>query len=128
VPTVTNIPVLKVGDALLVRLDGGLGDADASALQQDVAAQVVDTGAQGVLLDLSSVDVVDSFLARVLHDTAAVIGALDATAVVVGIRPAVAITMAELGLDLGGLPTALSVDAGMRELNARNEVRDRELP
>jgi rsbT antagonist protein RsbS len=128
VPTVTNIPVLKVGDALLVRLDGGLGDADASALQQDVAAQVVDTGAQGVLLDLSSVDVVDSFLARVLHDTAAVIGALDATTVVVGIRPAVAITMAELGLDLGGLPTALSVDAGMRELNARNEVRDRELP
>jgi len=115
---VTTIPVLKVDDALLVSLHSGVGDTDAFALQQDVAQRVVDTGAQGVLLDVSGVDVVDSFLARVLHDTAAVIGALDA----------VAITMAELGLDLGGLPTALSVDAGMRELNARNEVRDRELP
>jgi rsbT antagonist protein RsbS len=123
---VTTYPVLRLHDVLLVSLHDDLGDEDALRLQGDIAERVAEVTPRGVLLDLSAVDIVDSFLARVVHDMAAVTATMDAVTVVVGIRPAVAITMAELGLDLGGLRTALTVDAGLRVLQARDEVRDRE--
>lgn len=122
----TTHPVLRLDDVLFVSLHSDLGDEDALRLQEDIASQVADAAPRGVLLDLSAVDIVDSFLARVVHDMAAVTATMDAVTVVVGIRPAVAITMAELGLDLGGLRTALSVDAGLRAVRAHDEARDRE--
>ncbi|GDY28668.1 STAS domain-containing protein [Gandjariella thermophila] len=124
----TTQPVIRLDDVLLVSLHSDMGDEDAIRLQDDIADRVASVAPRGVLLDLSAVEIIDSFLARVVHDMAAVTATMDAVTVVVGIRPAVAITMAELGLDLGGLCTALTVDAGLRELRARDEVRDRERP
>jgi rsbT antagonist protein RsbS len=113
-----HVPVLRLGDVLLVTLQGDLHDSTAQQLQQDLAETISRTGVRGVLIDISGVEIVDSFLGRVLAEIAAQAKLLAARTVVAGMRPAVAITLVELGLTLPGLSTALSTEAGM-ELLAR---------
>jgi rsbT antagonist protein RsbS len=110
------VPVLRLGDVLLVTLQGDLHDSTAQQLQQDIAETIARTRVTGVLLDLSGVEIVDSFLGRVLAEIAAQAELLAAQTVVAGMRPAVAITLVELGLNLPGLRTALSTEAGLELL------------
>ncbi|MEU3891715.1 STAS domain-containing protein [Streptomyces sp. NPDC029041] len=117
-PVTGHVPVLRLGDVLLVTLQGDLHDSMAQQLQQDLAETISRTGVRGVLIDISGVEIVDSFLGRVLAEIAAQAKLLAARTVVAGMRPAVAITLVELGLTLPGLSTALSTEAGM-ELLAR---------
>ncbi|WP_149547440.1 STAS domain-containing protein [Streptomyces marokkonensis] len=107
------VPVLALGETLLVTLQGEPHDGTAERLQQDVTHRIARSGAIGVAIDISGVDVVDSFLGRVLAEIAANARLPAARTVVVGMRPAVAITLAELGLTLPGLTTALDVEQGM---------------
>lgn len=115
-PVTGHVPVLRLGDVLLVTLQGDLHDSTAQQLQQDLAETISRTGVRGVLIDISGVEIVDSFLGRVLAEIAAQAKLLAARTVVAGMRPAVAITLAELGLTLPGLRTALSTEAGMELL------------
>ncbi|MFG3720588.1 STAS domain-containing protein [Streptomyces massasporeus] len=117
-PVTGHVPVLRLGDVLLVTLQGDLHDSTAQQLQQDIAETISRTGGRGVVIDISGVEIVDSFLGRVLAEIAAQAKLLAARTVVTGMRPAVAITLVELGLTLPGLSTALSTEAGM-ELLAR---------
>jgi rsbT antagonist protein RsbS len=110
---VDRIPILKVGDALLVTIQVDMHDQLAQALEEDLTKQIVAVGAKGVLIDISALEIVDSFMGRMLDTIAAVARVLDADTVVVGMRPAVAITLVELGLELTGVKTALNVDRGM---------------
>ncbi|MFE0448545.1 STAS domain-containing protein [Streptomyces sp. PDY-4] len=110
------VPVLALGETLLVTLHGELHDGTAELLQQDLAERIARSGAVGVVIDISGVDMVDSFLGRVLAETAANARVLAARTVVVGMRPAVAITLVELGLTLPGLTTALDVELGLELL------------
>lgn len=112
-----RVPVLKLGDLLLVSIQIDLDDQTALALQDDLSQRIVDTGARGVLIDISALEIVDSFIGRMLSTIASVSRVLDAETVVVGMRPAVAITLVELGLSLGGVRTALDVEKGMRMLS-----------
>jgi rsbT antagonist protein RsbS len=112
----TRIPIIRVDDTLIVTILEELRDRDALELQQDLSGQLELTGAQGVLLDLSVVQTVDSFLARLLVEIVVGTRLLGAQAVVVGIQPAVAITLVELGLELDGVRTALNAQKGMRLL------------
>lgn len=114
-----RIPVLKLGSCLLVTIQGILEDRTALALQEDLTRKVEDTGARGVLIDISGLDVVDSFVGRMLYTVTAVMKIMDAQVVVVGMQPAVAITLVELGLTLKGALTALNVDQGMEILRRR---------
>ncbi|MEU1853513.1 STAS domain-containing protein [Streptomyces sp. NPDC019990] len=116
-PVPGHVPVLRLGDVLLVTLQGDLYDSTAQQLQQDLADTIARTGVRGVLIDISGVEVVDSFLGRVLAEIAAQAKLLAARTVVAGMRPAVAITLVELGLTLPGLSTALSTEAGMELLS-----------
>ncbi|CAL9354232.1 STAS domain-containing protein [Streptomyces sp. NPDC057838] len=115
-PVPGQVPVLRLGDVLLVTLQGDLHDSTAQQLQQDLAETISRTGVHGVLIDISGVEIVDSFLGRVLAEIAAQAKLLAARTVVAGMRPAVAITLVELGLTLPGLRTALSTEAGMELL------------
>ncbi|MFH8452355.1 STAS domain-containing protein [Streptomyces fungicidicus] len=110
------VPVLALGETLLVTLHGELHDGTAELLQQDLAERIARSGAVGVVIDISGVDMVDSFLGRVLAEIAANARVLAARTVVVGMRPAVAITLVELGLTLPGLTTALDVELGLELL------------
>ncbi|WEH13494.1 STAS domain-containing protein [Streptomyces sp. VNUA24] len=110
------VPVLKLGNVLLVSLQGDLHDGAAEQLQQDISSTVARSGATGVVIDLSGVEMVDSFLGRVLGDIAAQTSLLAAGTVVAGMRPAVAITLVELGLTLPGLRTALTTEDALRLL------------
>jgi rsbT antagonist protein RsbS len=116
VPVPGHVPVLRIGDVLLVTLQGDLHDSTAQQLQQDLAETISRTGVRSVLIDISGVEIVDSFLGRVLAEIAAQAKLLAARTVVAGMRPAVAITMVELGLTLPGLRTALSTEAAMELL------------
>ncbi|GGY34435.1 STAS domain-containing protein [Streptomyces djakartensis] len=116
-PVTGHVPVLRLGDVLLVTLQGDLHDSTAQQLQQDLSDTIVRTGVRGVLIDISGVEIVDSFLGRVLAEIAAQAKLLAARTVVAGMRPAVAITLVELGLTLPGLSTALSTEAGMELLS-----------
>ncbi|SHF02237.1 STAS domain-containing protein [Streptoalloteichus hindustanus] len=116
------VPVLTLGDVVLVSIQVELHDELALRLQQDLAERVAATGARGVVIDVSAIDIVDSFLAKVLHDISATAAMLASTAVVVGIRPAVAITLVELGLPLRGLRTAPSVDVAFTMLGVRQSA------
>jgi rsbT antagonist protein RsbS len=117
-----KIPILKMGHFLLVTIQVDMHDRLAMALQDDLAARVVKDRAKGVLIDLSSLEVVDSFMGRMLGNIAAMTRVLGAETVVVGMRPAVAITIVELGLSLENVRTALNVDKGMALLTAQLEA------
>jgi rsbT antagonist protein RsbS len=114
-----RIPILKLGDALLVTIQVDMHDRLATALEEDLTARIVSAGARGVLIDISALEVVDSFIGRMLDNIAAVSRILDADTVVVGMRPAVAITLVELGLSLQGVKTALNVERGMAMISRR---------
>ena len=108
-----RIPILKFGDALLVTIQVDMHDRLAVALEEDLTSKIVAFNAKGVLIDISALEIVDSFIGRMLDNIAAVSRILDASTVVVGMRPAVAITLVELGLSLSGVKTALNVERGM---------------
>ena len=114
-----RIPILKMGEFLLVTIQVDMHDQLASALQDDLTNKISKVNAKGVLIDISSLDIVDSFIGRMLANTSAMARVLDAQTVVVGMQPAVAITLVELGLNLSGIHTALDVEKGM-ELLRRN--------
>lgn len=113
-----RIPILKMGKFLLVTIQVDMYDRLALVLQDDLANMITRTGARGVLIDISSLQVVDSFMGRMLATIAAMSRVLDAETVVVGMQPAVAITLVELGLALEGVRTALNVEKGMELLRA----------
>jgi rsbT antagonist protein RsbS len=108
-----RIPILKMGDYLIVTIQVDMHDRLALTLQDDLTDRIARTRAQGVLIDISSLEIVDSFIGRMLGNIAAMSRVLDAETVVVGMRPAVAITLVELGLSLPGVRTALNVEKGM---------------
>jgi rsbT antagonist protein RsbS len=108
-----RIPILKMGDFLLVTIQVDMHDQLALALQDDLTGKISQTGARGVLIDISAVEVVDSFIGRMIANIAAMARILDAQTVLVGMQPAVAITLVELGLTLPGVRTALNVERGM---------------
>jgi rsbT antagonist protein RsbS len=117
---VERIPILKMGDFLLVTIQVDMHDQLAMTLQDDLTDRVVKSKARGVLIDISSLEIVDSFIGRMIGNIAAMSSVLDAATVVVGMRPAVAITLVELGLSLKGVRTALNVEKGIALL--RNSI------
>ena len=123
-----RIPILKFGGALIVTIQVDMHDRLALALEEDLTAKIVSTRARGVLIEISALEIVDSFIGRMLDNIAAVSRILDAETVVVGMRPAVAITLVELGLTLAGIKTALNVERGMALIQARlDSGRERSL-
>lgn len=114
-----KIPIIKMGDFLLVSIQVDMHDRLAMALQDDLTIRVAKERSKGVLIDISSLDVVDSFIGRMLDNIAAMTRALGTETVVVGMQPAVAITIVELGLSLENIYTAVNVDKGMALLEAR---------
>lgn len=119
-----RIPILKLGQALLVTVQVDMHDRLAMALEEDLSARIVASNARGVLIDISGLEIVDSFMGRMLDNIAAVSRLLDADTVVVGMRPAVAITLVELGLSLTGVKTALNVERGMALIAKRLDVTE----
>jgi len=115
---VDRIPILKLRDLLLVTIQVDMHDRLAMQLQDELTSRISETGARGVLIDISSLDIVDSFIGRMIANIAAMARVLDAETVVVGMQPAVAITLVELGLTLPGVRTALNVDKGMALLES----------
>src|SRR6187551_1670282 len=113
-----RIPILKMGQFLLVTIQVDMHDRLALSLQDDLTAKIEKTGARGVLIDISALEIVDSFIGRMLANISGMSRILDARTVVVGMQPAVAITLVELGLSLPGVKTALSVQRGMDYLRA----------
>lgn len=111
-----KIPILKLGAFLLVTIQVDMHDRLALTLQDDLTDRIVKSGATGVLIDISALDIVDSFIGRMLANIASMALLLDAETVVVGMQPAVAITLVELGMSLPGIRTALNVDKGMELL------------
>ncbi len=117
-----RIPILKMGQHLLVTVQVDMHDELAVRLLDDLTAQIVRCRAKGVLIDISALDIVDSFIGRMLSDVASTARILDAQTVVVGIQPAVAITLVELGMSLTGVRTALDVERGMELLRERADA------
>ncbi len=115
-----RIPILQMGKCLLVTIQVDMQDQTAIALQDDLATKIEATAAKGVLIDISALEMVDSFIGRMLASISGIAKVLDATTVVAGMQPAVAITLVELGLSLPGVLTALDVERGMRLLAARD--------
>ena len=118
-----RIPILKVGNCLLVTIQVDMHDQLAMTLQEDLTAQISRHAARGVLIDISSLEIVDSFIGRMLANIAAMSRVLDAQTVLTGMQPAVAITLVELGMSLPGIKTALNVERGMALLAEYVEVR-----
>jgi rsbT antagonist protein RsbS len=121
-----HVPILKMGDYLLVTIQVDMHDRLAMTLQDDLTNRIAETGARGVLIDISALDMVDSFIGRMIGNIAAMSRVLDAQTVLVGMQPAVAITLVELGLSLPGVRTALDVEKGMALLRAATRQRTRE--
>ena len=113
-----RIPILKMNEFLLVSIQVDMHDRLAMTLQDDLTERIVRDRARGVLIDISSLEIVDSFIGRMIGNIAAMSRVLDAETLVVGMRPAVAITLVELGLSLPGVRTSLNVDKGMELLRA----------
>jgi rsbT antagonist protein RsbS len=113
-----RIPILRMGEFLLVTIQVDMHDRLALTLQDDLTTRISETGAHGVLIDISALEIVDSFIGRMIANIAAMARVLDAETVVVGMQPAVAITLVELGLSLPGVRTALNVEKGMTLLRA----------
>lgn len=120
-----RVPIAKIGKVLLVSIQVDLHDEMALSLQEDLSQRIVDTGARGVVIDISALEIVDSFIGRMLATIASMSRILDAKTVVVGMRPAVAITLVELGLSLGGVLTALDADKAF-ELLGVDDAEDEE--
>jgi|SRR5262245_6054118 len=112
-----RVPIVRVGDTLIVSVQESMGDQDALTLQAELSAAIERTDAAGVLLDMSVLEVIDSFLARLLGEIAVGARLLGAQTVVVGVQPPVAITLVELGIELKGVHTALDVERGMALLH-----------
>lgn len=121
-----RIPILRMGPFLLITIQVDMHDQLALDLQEQLTQKIVDAKAEGVLIDISALEIVDSFIGRMLSNIAAVSRVLDARTVLVGMRPAVAITLVELGLSLPGIRTALSVERGMDILRAGAAMIERE--
>lgn len=122
-----RIPILKVGDCLLVTIQVDMHDQLAMTLQEDLTAQIAKHASRGVLIDISSLEIVDSFIGRMLANIAAMSRVLDAQTVLTGMQPAVAITLVELGMTLPGIRTALNVERGLellREQIAQETIAD----
>ncbi|MEW1901722.1 MULTISPECIES: STAS domain-containing protein [unclassified Streptomyces] len=117
-----RVPVLKIGDILLVSIQVDLEDQMVLDLQDDLSQQIVATGARGVVIDISALEIVDSFVGRMLATTASISRVLGAETVVVGMRPAVAMTLVELGLSLGGVRTALNLELGLGYLRRAQDT------
>ncbi len=113
-----RIPILKMGKFLLVTIQVDMHDRLAMILQDDLTEKIIQTGARGVLIDISGLEIVDSFIGRMLSTISSMSHILDAETVVVGMQPAVAITLVELGLSLSGVRTALNVEKGMQLLES----------
>lgn len=113
-----RIPILKIGELLLVSIQVDMHDRLAMQLQDDLTTRIAETSPRGVLIDISALEMVDSFIGRMLANIAGMSRVLDAETVVVGMRPAVAITLVELGMSLPGVRTALNVEKGMELLRA----------
>lgn len=111
-----RIPILQMGDLLLVTIQVDMHDQLALTLQDDLTERIQKTSARGVLIDISALDIVDSFIGRMISSISSLARIMDATTVVVGMQPAVAITLVELGLTLTGVRTALNVERGMELL------------
>ncbi len=118
-----RIPILRMGEFLLVTIQVDMHDRLVTTLQEDLTSQIAASGAHGVLIDISSLDMVDSFIGRMISTIAGMSRVLDAETVVVGMRPAVAITLVELGLSLPRVRTALDVEKGMVLLRAATRRR-----
>ncbi len=121
-----RIPILQMGKFLLVTIQVDMHDRLAMTLQDDLTTKIVQSGARGVLIDISSLEIVDSFIGRMLANIASMSRVLDAQTVVVGMQPAVAITLVELGLSLPGVRTALNVEKGMELLQSSLRVDELE--
>ena len=122
-----RIPILRMGNYLLVTIQVDMHDKLALTLQDDLTNRITEVNAKGVLIDISSLEIVDSFIGRTLANIASMARVLDAQTVVVGMQPAVAITLVELGMSLPGIRTALNVESGMeylRETVAHLEEKD----
>jgi len=119
---VDRIPILKMGDLLLVTIQVDMHDQLALRLQDDLTEQIRAISARGVLIDISGLDIVDSFIGRMISTIAGLASIMDARTVLVGMQPAVAITLVELGLTLPGVETALDVDRGMRLLRTPRDT------
>ncbi|GGX89648.1 STAS domain-containing protein [Streptomyces minutiscleroticus] len=121
-----RVPVLKIGDVLLVSIQTDLEDQMVLDLQEDLSNRIVATGARGVIIDISALEIVDSFVGRMLATNASISRVLGAETIVVGMRPAVAMTLVELGLSLDGVRTALNLERGLgllRRLQASRSDR-----
>ena len=118
-----RLPILRIGEILLVSIQIDLDDQTVLHLQDDLADQVVKNEAHGVIIDITATEIVDSFVGRMLATIASICRLLDAETVVVGMRPAVAITLVELGLSLGGVRTALNLERGLAMLSERPSAR-----
>jgi rsbT antagonist protein RsbS len=119
-----RIPILRLGEVLIVSIQVDLQDRSVLALQEDLAQRISDTGAHGVVIDISAVEIVDSFIGRMFATIASISKLFDADTVVVGMRPAVAITLVELGLTLGEVRTALNLEKGMAILTSLQHKRE----
>ena len=115
-----RVPILKIGSTLLVSIQVDLQDQSVQQLQEDVAERIAATGAKGVIIDITAVEIVDSFIGRMLSMIGSMSRLFDAQTVLVGMRPAVAITLVELGLTLEGVQTALNTEKGLRLLSGRS--------
>ena len=120
-----RIPILRMGDFLLVTIQVDMHDQLAMTLQDDLTSMIDKMGAKGVLVDISALEMVDSFIGRMIANISGMSRILDAETVLVGMQPAVAITLVELGLSLEGVKTALDVDKGMRMLRTALADQDR---
>jgi rsbT antagonist protein RsbS len=112
-----RVPILKIGSNLLVSIQVDLQDQSVQQLQEDIAERIAATGAKGVIIDITAVEIVDSFIGRMLSMIGSMSRLFDARTVLVGMRPAVAITLVELGLTLDGVQTALNTEKGLRLLS-----------
>jgi len=118
-----RIPIIQIGENLIISIQSDIDDKTALDLQTYLTERIRDTKANGVLIEVSALDMVDSFLARILSDIAAMSATMNATTVIVGIQPAIAITLVELGLELRGAYTALNMENGIELLNRLKQDR-----